>query len=207
MFRRLGLHPGTEIDSYAAAALDATDLGAARRGLESLYDQYLLAEPARGRYRFHDLIREHSRVLAATDPPAERDAAVDRLLDYYLHTARAAGRHIVRRSPAVMPAEPVSTPAHTPGLATREDAVAWMNAERLNLHAAAGHAASRGQSRYVTAIPAVMHEFLRSQGHWDEALTLHRDALGAARATGDRPERIGSSGAGQVQKTLSDHDL
>jgi hypothetical protein len=45
LFRRLGLHPGTEIDSYAAAALDGTDLAAARRGLEALYDQYLLTEP------------------------------------------------------------------------------------------------------------------------------------------------------------------
>jgi tetratricopeptide (TPR) repeat protein/transcriptional regulator with XRE-family HTH domain len=186
LFRRLGLHPGTEIDTYAAAALDDTDLGAARRGLESLYDQYLLAEPTRGRYRFHDLIREHSRVLAAADPPADRDAAVGRLLDYYLHTAHVAGRYIVRRFPAVVPAEPVSMPAHTPNLATRKDAVAWMSAERLNLHAAAGHAISRGQSRYATAIPAVMHEFLRSQGHWDQALTLYRDALGAARAAGDR---------------------
>jgi tetratricopeptide (TPR) repeat protein len=46
LFRRLGLHPGAEIDAYAAAALDGTDLVAARRGLEALYDQYLIAEPA-----------------------------------------------------------------------------------------------------------------------------------------------------------------
>ena len=46
LFRRLGLHPGTDIDSYAAAALDGTGLAAARRGLEALYDQYLLSEPA-----------------------------------------------------------------------------------------------------------------------------------------------------------------
>ncbi len=49
LFRRLGLHPGPDIDGYAAAALDGTDLAAARRGLEALYDQYLLAEPARPR--------------------------------------------------------------------------------------------------------------------------------------------------------------
>jgi hypothetical protein len=30
LFRRLGLHPGTEFDGYAAAALDGTDLAAAR---------------------------------------------------------------------------------------------------------------------------------------------------------------------------------
>ena len=65
LFRRLGLHPGADIDAYAAAALDGTDLTAARRGLEALYDQYLIAEPAQGRYRLHDLIREHARALAS----------------------------------------------------------------------------------------------------------------------------------------------
>ena len=56
LFRRLGVHPGPDIDAYAAAALDGTDLAAARRHLDGLYDQYLLAEPARGRYRLHDLL-------------------------------------------------------------------------------------------------------------------------------------------------------
>ena len=77
LFRRLGLHPGTDIDAYAAAALDGTDLAAARRGLEALYDQYLIAEPAQGWYRLHDLIREHARALAGRlDPDGDRDGAI-----------------------------------------------------------------------------------------------------------------------------------
>jgi hypothetical protein len=51
LFRRLGLHPGPDIDAYAAAALDGTTLDAARRELESLYDQHLLTEPAPGGYQ------------------------------------------------------------------------------------------------------------------------------------------------------------
>ena len=46
LFRRLGLHPGPDIDAHAAAALDGTTLEAARRGLEGLYGQHLLTEPA-----------------------------------------------------------------------------------------------------------------------------------------------------------------
>jgi hypothetical protein len=46
LFRWLGLHPGVDIHAYAAAALDGTDLTAARRGLEALYDQYLRTEAA-----------------------------------------------------------------------------------------------------------------------------------------------------------------
>jgi transcriptional regulator with XRE-family HTH domain len=76
LFRRLGLHPGPDVDRYAAAALGGVGLAAARRGLEDLYDQYLLTEPAQGRYRLHDLLREHARALAARDDPGpDRDAA------------------------------------------------------------------------------------------------------------------------------------
>ena len=94
LFRRLGVHPGSDIDAYAAAALDGTDLAAARRHLDGLYDHYLLTEPARDRYRLHDLLAEHARALAFAGDPADADAAAGRLLDYYLHTAAAAGEHI-----------------------------------------------------------------------------------------------------------------
>ena len=71
LFRRLGLVPGPSFDAYAAAALDGTSLGTARRSLDELYDQHLLTEPAPGRYQLHDLLREHARALAAADDPAE----------------------------------------------------------------------------------------------------------------------------------------
>ena len=44
LFRRLGLHPGPDIDVYAAAALDNTNPAAARRLMAALYDHYLLAD-------------------------------------------------------------------------------------------------------------------------------------------------------------------
>ena len=96
LFRRLGLHPGTDIDAYAAAALDDANLPATRRRLDELHDQNLIGEPARGRYRLHDLLREYARARAAADGPADQQAAIDRLLDYYLHTAVTAGlaRHL-----------------------------------------------------------------------------------------------------------------
>ena len=45
LFRRLGLHLGTDIDPYAATVLDGTDLTIVRRHLEDLYDHYLLTWP------------------------------------------------------------------------------------------------------------------------------------------------------------------
>ncbi|OIK07188.1 AfsR/SARP family transcriptional regulator [Streptomyces monashensis] len=88
-FRLLGLADGPDISLAAAAAVldlpvvDTEDL------LESLVDTSLLESAAPGRYRFHDLVRLYARACAERDeqPPSEREAAMSRLLDFYLATA------------------------------------------------------------------------------------------------------------------------
>ena len=99
MFRLLGLHPGPDITTAAAASLAAIPPGQARALLTELTRAHLLAEHAPGRYTFHDLLRAYASELAsAQDGPADRDAAVHRLLDHYLHTAsNAAARWVVCR--------------------------------------------------------------------------------------------------------------
>jgi tetratricopeptide (TPR) repeat protein/transcriptional regulator with XRE-family HTH domain len=186
-FRRLGLHPGPDIDGYAAAALNDTDLATARTLLADLFGYHLIDEPARGRYRFHDLIREHARKLAAKDPAAELAEATDRLLDYYLHTVRTANRYLARHTAARIPDVTGGPPAHAPRLPTRDDAVSWMDAEKSNLDAAFQYAATHDRPGHAIAISAAMHGYLLSQGHWDQALALHRAAVDAARRTGDEP--------------------
>ena len=187
LFRRLGLHPGADIDAYAAAALDGADLAAARRGLEALYDQYLLSEPARGRYRLHDLIREHARALAdRLDPDDDRDQAIARLLDYYQHTAARADTRISRQvRPGPDPADG-AVPAAVPALNDREQALAWARAERASLLACLDHATGTGQHARVTALTAGLAGLLQSDGPWAEAITRHTAAVQAARHLGDR---------------------
>jgi tetratricopeptide (TPR) repeat protein/DNA-binding XRE family transcriptional regulator len=185
LFRRLGLHPGTEVDAYAAAALDGTDVMTATRHLEALYDQNLITEPSQGRYRQHDLLREHARKLAAEDPAQDSDLAISRLLDYYLRAALAASAHLARKSPGNEPVTDWAGPASTPRVATRTQAAAWMEAERLGLHAAVEYACLSERRRYAVVIASAMHGFLRSYGYWDQALTLHQIALRAARDDGD----------------------
>jgi len=186
LFRRLGLHPGPDIDAHAAAALDGTSLAEARRHLDNLHDQHLLGQPGRGRYRFHDLIREHARALAA-GKPADETAAAGRLLDYYLHTALAASRHIAVRTPGARraPAQ-ARPPACAPRLSSAEQAMAWLAAERGNLQAATDYAAARGYHQHAIQIPAAISNFLDGGGFWDQAIGLHRTALAAAREAGDR---------------------
>ena len=144
MFRSVGLHPGTDLDAYTAAARDDTDLASARR-LQALCDQHLLTEPVRGRYRMHDLIREHARALAATDPPSgarRRHRPAAGLLPPH---SPAADRHLARRTPAGVPAVTVIAPAHAPDLLTWENAVGWIEVEVSDLFAAAEYGAAHGR--------------------------------------------------------------
>jgi tetratricopeptide (TPR) repeat protein/transcriptional regulator with XRE-family HTH domain/DNA-binding transcriptional ArsR family regulator len=198
LFRRLGLVPGPSVDAYAAAALDGIGPDAAGRHLDALYDQHLLTEPAPGRHVLHDLLRAHAQALAAADDPAESDAATSRLLDYYLHTAQAADRHIPSL-PAPHRRGPENPPAYAPDLATVEQAATWLETERLNLHAAAAQAAMCGHTLHAVQIPAAMRGFLIAHGHWDQMAALHRIAQAAARQAGDR---TGQPGARTTQDIL-----
>ncbi|WP_438487454.1 AfsR/SARP family transcriptional regulator [Streptomyces sp. S186] len=88
-FRLLGLADGPDISLTAAAALLDLDAEATEELLESLVDTSLLESAAPGRYRYHDLVRLYARACAERDehPPSERDAALSRLLDFYVVTA------------------------------------------------------------------------------------------------------------------------
>ena len=186
LFHRLGLHPGPDIDACAAAALGGADLATTIRHLDDLYDQHLLTEPALGRYRLHDLLREHARTLAAAEEPATRDAATGRLLDYYLDTAAAANRFVARGTWADLP--PITYPPQAaPELRTRDEALAWLTSELANMHACTEYAASHAQPVHAVWIPAQLSQFLRTQGHWDRGYTLHQIAATISRITGDVP--------------------
>ena len=187
LFRRLGLHPGADIDGYATAAMDGIDLAAARRVLEALYDQYLLTEPTRGRYRMHDLIREHARTLAdRVDSDGDRDGATARLLDYYLHTAARAEALITYQTRSGLAPADSTRPAAVPDLADQEQALAWTRAERTSLLACLEYATGTGQDARVTALTAAVAGLLQRDGPWDEAVTRHTTAIQAARSLGDR---------------------
>ena len=87
-FRLLGLWHGPSISSAAAAALFGVPEYSAEDALEVLVDTHLLESVATDRYRFHDLLRVYAAERAEADLlAAERDAAVTRLLTWYMRTA------------------------------------------------------------------------------------------------------------------------
>jgi len=206
LFRRLGLHPGADFDAYAAAALDDTDLQAARRRLDELYDHNLISEPARGRYRLHDLLREYARARVAADDTADNQAAIGRLLDYYLHTAVAASRHTAWRHSVTGPPPPSAEPTCAPDMRTEEQAIAWLETERANLYACVSYGAAHGYLVHAIRIPVAISGFLHIQGHWNEAATLGRAALAAARTADDRPgQALALTQMGIVQELTGDY--
>jgi DNA-binding SARP family transcriptional activator len=189
MFRLLGIHPGPEITAPAAASLTATGPAQARRALAELTRAQLVAEQVPGRYALHDLLRAYaaSQAGAAEDQQA-RDAATQRVLDHYLHTAHAAAVLINPSLDLLALATPAPgvTPEH---LASHQQALAWLQAEHQVLLAAATLAASTGSDAHAWQIPWAITDFLDRRGRWYEQATLADIAVAAATRLGDTKGR------------------
>ena len=203
LFRRLGLHSGPDFDDYAAAALDGTSPAAARGALRALYGEYLLIEQDEGRYRMHNLIREHARALAERwDQADDRDQATARLLDYYQRVGARADALLALHVPETDPG-----PAEMPALADHKQALDWARAERANLLACLDHVTATGQHDRVIALTAALAGLLRHDGPWAEAIARHNTALDAARYVGDRFGQASAlTSRGDVRRLTGDYE-
>ena len=200
-FRLLGLHPGTDFDAYAAAALAGTTLRQARWLLDRLARASLIQPAGTGRYGMHDLLRAYAADQAAdTGTGEERAAALTRLFDHYLATAAVAARTLFPGDPdqpaLSWPAglmQPVTSPAA---------ALAWLDAERSALVAVAAHAADHGWPGHAIGLGATIFRYL-DVGYFTAAAVVHSHARRAAVRAGDRTAeaaaltRLGTAEAAQ----------
>jgi tetratricopeptide (TPR) repeat protein len=187
LFRMLGVHAGPDISAPAAAALTGTALTEVRQLLDVLADAHMLEQTAPDRYRFHDQLRLYAAERAAEAPEAERNAAAQRVLTWYLHTAAAAVRAFSPVGLRVPLDAPESEVACAPlALTDRAQALEWCGAERANLVAATRHAADCGQHVVAWKLPAVLWDFFSLNGHWADWITTHDIGLAAAQHVGDR---------------------
>ena len=178
-FRQLALHPGTELEPHAAAALAGTGLDDATGLLDALHADSLLTEVGYHRYAMHDLIRTYASKLATHDRAADRRTATDRLLDFYQHTAAAANTRLSRLT------RPTTADPTAPGPDLPDQALAWLRTERANLLACL---ASTDDPHRIVALTAGLTELLRRDGPWTDALALHARAAEAARGLSDAVE-------------------
>jgi DNA-binding SARP family transcriptional activator/tetratricopeptide (TPR) repeat protein len=186
LLRRLGLHPGPDFEPCAAAALAGGTAAEAGQLLGTLARAHLV-QRMRGRYAMHDLLRAYASELgAAQEDGRERRAARTRLFDFYLRTAAEA-------MDTLYPAErdrrpripPPGGPAPAVAAAAPPAARAWLDAERANLLAVAGQAASQGWPGHSIQLAATLFRHLEAGGYYAEAVAIHTSACRAARDTGD----------------------
>jgi DNA-binding SARP family transcriptional activator/tetratricopeptide (TPR) repeat protein len=186
LFRLLGLHPGPDLSARAAASMAGLPLRQARHTLAELTRAHLLAEPVPGRFTFHDLLRAYAAERAGSgDSEAERHAATLRMLDHYLHTAYPAAMllHPTRRPVAPPPLQPGVEPE---ALENPGQALAWFEAERRVLMAAAAQALEAGFNIHAWQIPWALGRYLDLQGLWHDWAIIEQIAVAASGRLGDR---------------------
>ncbi|MBA2694602.1 MAG: tetratricopeptide repeat protein, partial [Actinobacteria bacterium] len=184
-FRLIGLHPGPDLDPYAAAALTHTSLDQAQHLLDLLVRGHLITSTSPGRYGMHDLLRAYATDRATTDDFEDgRWSALMRLFDHYLATAAAVMNTLYpaeqHRRPRIPPPARPSPPVADPTVARD-----WLDAERATLTATCAHTASRGWPGYTTRLASTLFRYLDVGSHYPDALTIHTHARHAARDTGD----------------------
>jgi tetratricopeptide (TPR) repeat protein len=131
MFGLLGLVPGEDIDAYGAAALAGIPMANARSLVEDLVDAHLVQEPAAGRYRMHDLLRQVARADEAVADPVP---AIARLGDYYL-SGMLAAKELIDLLIIPLPVIVSQQPPAVPGLSDYDGALRWLDAEWANVTA------------------------------------------------------------------------
>ncbi|MFY1669818.1 ATP-binding protein [Plantactinospora sp. WMMB334] len=187
LFRLLGLPVGREISTVAAASLAGIPVRQASLALAELHQRHMVGTPAPGRYALHDLLRAYAAELAQqVEPAVERDDAVRRLLDHYLHTAYAAVRLLYpHRGPVDL--VPAGTGAVVDAPAGIPAALAWLAAEHAVLTDAVRCAADAGLGHHTWQLAWSVSDFLQRRGHWYDWLTSLRTGLVAARRQADLP--------------------
>ncbi|MGH3622942.1 MAG: ATP-binding protein, partial [Sciscionella sp.] len=184
VFRLLGLHPGADCDSYAAAALAGTDRATARHSLDVLARAHLVQPTGRDRYALHDLLRAYAAELAKTqDVPQE---AVIRLFDHYVATTAAAIDILYPEERHLRPKTQIETATPAQPLTDQAEARNWLGTESNNLAAICAYTTDNDWPNYATQLSALLWNYVDNMGQHAYAIAIHSHALRNSRRTGHR---------------------
>jgi tetratricopeptide (TPR) repeat protein len=186
LFRLLGLHPDAGLSSGAASALAGVSHQVARRLLEGLTAAHLVEDTGRDRYQLHDLLRVYAAELThQVDADDNREAAVRRLVDWYLASADAAVRVLTPRRPHVglsAPAEGVHAAQFRNGY---DEALAWCDMELSTMPGITRLAVDHHLLEQAWRLPVTWFDYLLLRQPWDEWIAAHELGVAAAQAAGD----------------------
>lgn len=184
LFALLGLHPGTDIELSAAAALAGHDLATVEHLLTGLDRAHLGVLLPGERVRLHDLVRlfaiEH--VLPDTTPD-DRLTAVRGLLDYVLRRTFFADALIAphRFRPDLPPSD-----VSAEGFADRDAAIAWLDGAWPSLVAMCGTAVEHDLVDRSWLLAFLLHDYFFLTKLWAPWIELLEKVATATRAAGLR---------------------
>ncbi|MFF1694689.1 BTAD domain-containing putative transcriptional regulator [Streptomyces sp. NPDC058257] len=183
-FRLLGLADGPDLSLAAAAAVLDLPVEETEDLLEMLVDTSLVESAAPGRYRYHDLVRLYARACAERElPPAEREEALSRLLDFYLATA--AGVYALER-PGDRLVDHLAPTAYA-GLSfdDRHKALGWLYTEANCLLACAQQASKGTSLRRAVDLLWASQDLAESGANSKQYEAVALSARDAAQSAGD----------------------
>lgn len=185
LFRLLSLHPGPDISAPAAMSLAGLPGRQTRELLADLTRAQLLTEHVPGRYSFHELLRAYATELAAALGAGERQVAVQRMLDHYLHTAHRAVLLLDphREGISLPPPRPGAVPEEPAG---RMQAEAWLGIEHAVLLSAVARAADAGFDEYAWGLAWALEVFLAEENRREEEDAVRHGAPAAGEGPDDR---------------------
>ena len=181
-FRLLGLHPGPDISLPAAASLTGLNLEDTRHVLDGLTRAHLLTEHQPSRFTSHDLLRAYACEQAQSiDTDAERQAALQRVCDFYIHTAHAADHQLHPHRPRLkLDPPPPGVLLGTDQPSDVSTALAWFDGEHSNLLAAQLAAVARRWHPATWQLAWSMSTFHVRRGHRHDELAAWQVALASA---------------------------
>ncbi|MFJ8091780.1 helix-turn-helix domain-containing protein [Streptomyces griseofuscus] len=193
--RRAALAAGADFSPETGALLAGLPYDDAVACAEELTDAGLLqSDAAAERYRFHDLLRLYAaEQVAIEDGPEIRDAALDRTTRWMLRRATAAAQHFDVAHEGSPPdgaqdgdPEPHGDPDPDGAPAGREEARAWLEAERAQWLAALRRAHETGRHQQVLDTAQAMHWFSDINQHWEQWVEVFQRSADSARLLGSR---------------------
>jgi tetratricopeptide (TPR) repeat protein len=112
--------------------------------------------------------------------PADSPSVSRRVATWYLHALASANRTLDPRHRPLVPLVDRTGQQPAPEFATPEQALAWCEAERVNLVAVVRVAADRGSPDVAWQLAATLRPFCRLRGYRDDWLETHRIGRAAA---------------------------
>ena len=183
-FRLLGLCPGVEVDLAGMASLLRQPPAAAARLLHALVGRSLLEQPARDRFRMHDLVWSFAAARAAAEvPDAEQVAARRRLAASLLAGAYAAQCELSPHRPPIVLDDP--GPGVVPLLPSPGGTMDWFDAHYPALRALQDYAAEQGWNAMVWQLAWSLDDYHYRRGLVGAHERAWRTGLAAAERSGD----------------------